>query len=188
MIFIIQGLQSNLLGFPAIRNLNLIKRVDSISTVDAIKQRFAKIFEGLGTLGEEYQIKLKEDATPYSLYTPRNVPLPLHEKVKEELERIEAMGVISKVDQPTRWCSGMVVFPKRSGAVRIYYVDLKPLNQIVLREVHPIPKVDDVLGKLAGATIFSELDANNGFWQIPLAPESRLLTTLHSTFWPLLFQ
>jgi transposase InsO family protein len=149
--------------------------------VDAIKQRFAKIFEGLGTLGEEYQIKLKEDATPYLLYTPRNVPLPLREKVKEELERMEAMGVISKVDQPTPWCAGMVVVPKKSGAVRIC-VDLKPLNQSVLREVHPIPKVDDVLGKLAGATIFSKLDANSGFWQIPLAPESRLLTTFVTPF------
>jgi hypothetical protein len=72
----------------------------------------------------------------------------------------------------------------RSGAVRIYYVDLKPLNQIVLREVHPIPKVDDVLGKLAGATIFSELDAISGFWQIPLTPESRLLTTFIAPFGP----
>ena len=46
----------------------------------------------------------------------------------------------------------------------------------------PIPKVDDVLGKLAGATIFSKLDANSGFWQIPLATESRLLTTFITPF------
>ena len=122
MIYVIQGLQSNLLGFPAIRNLNLVKLVDLISTVDSIKQCFAKIFQGLGTLGEEYQIQLKEDATPYSLYTPRNVPLPLCDKVKEELERMErmeAMGVILKVDQPTPWCAGMVVIPKKSDAVRM---------------------------------------------------------------------
>lgn len=174
-------LLNNLLGFPVIRNLNLIKCVDSISTVDAIKQRFAKIIEGLGTLGEEYHIQLKEDATPYSLYTPRNVPQPLHDKVKEELERMEAMGVILKVDQPTPWCAGIVVVPKKSGAVRIC-VDLKPLNQSVLREVHPIPKVDDVLGKLAGATVFSKLDANSGFWQVPLARESQLLTTYITPF------
>lgn len=51
-------------------------------------------------------------------------------------------------------------------------VDLKPLNENVLREPHPIPKV-----MLAGATHFSKLDANSGFWQIPLAEESRPLTT-----------
>ena len=56
-------------------------------------------------------------------------------------------------------------------------MDLKPLNQSVLREVHPIPKVDETLAQLSGATVFSKLDANSGFWQIPLAPESRPLTT-----------
>ena len=34
----------------------------------------------------------------------------------------------------------------------------------VLREVHPIPKVDETLAQLSGATLFSKLDANSGFW------------------------
>ena len=85
------------------------------------------------------------------------------------------MGVISKVLEPTPWCAGMVV-PKKSGNVRIC-VDLKPLNRSVLRSTQPIPKVDDTLAQLTGATCFSKLDANSGFWQIPLAEQSCLLTT-----------
>ena len=65
---------------------------------------------------------------------------------------------------------------QKTGKVRIC-VDLKPLNQSVLREVHPLPKVDDTLAQLAGAKVFSKLDANSGFWQIPLSQSSRLLTT-----------
>ena len=94
---------------------------------------------------------------------------------------MEAMGVISKISYPTLWCAGMVVAPKRFGAVRIC-VDLKPLNQNVLQEVHPIPKVDETLAQLSGATLFSKLDANSGFWQIPLAPESRPLTAFVTPF------
>ena len=45
---------------------------------------------------------------------------------------MEKMGVISKVDEPTLWCAGMVVVPKSNGAVHIC-VDLKPLNEDVLR-------------------------------------------------------
>ena len=29
---------------------------------------------------------------------------------------MEEMGVISKVDEPTEWCAGMVAIPKKSGA------------------------------------------------------------------------
>ena len=87
---------------------------------------------------------------------------------------MEAAGVISKVDEPTPWCTGMVVVLKKSGAVCIY-VDLKPLNESILREVHPMAEVDEAI--LAGATVFSKLDANSDFWQIPLTEESRLLTT-----------
>lgn len=63
------------------------------------------------------------------------------------------MGVISKVGEPTSWCSGMVVVPKKSGEVRIR-VDLRHLNESVLQEVFPIPMVDETLAQLAGATVF----------------------------------
>ncbi len=49
---------------------------------------------------------------------------------------MESMGVISEVDKPTQWCAGIVVVPKKARAIRIC-VDLKPLNEHVLRELHP---------------------------------------------------
>ena len=66
--------------------------------------------------------------------------------------------------------------PKASGAFRIC-VDMNSLNEHVLQEVCPMPKVDTTLAQLTGAAMFSKLDANFGFWQIPLATESRLFTT-----------
>ena len=176
-VFVVAGLKTNLLGLPAITSLNLAARINNLDALkDEVLDQFPSVFQGLGTLGEEYEIQLKSDAKPFSLFTARNVPLPLRKKVLQELDRMEHIGVISKVDQPTPWCAGMVVVPKKSGSIRIC-VDLKPLNESVLREVHPLPKVDDTLAQLAGAKVFSKLDANSGFWQIPLAKESRLLTT-----------
>ena len=74
-----------------------------------------------------------------------------------------------------------MVVVKKNGGVRIF-VDLKPLNLCVLRELHPLPKVDDILGQLTGATVFSKLDVNSGFWQVPLAEKSRLFTTFITPF------
>ena len=95
--------------------------------------------------------------------------------------KIQSMGVISKVNGLTPCCAWMVVVMKKRGAVRIC-ADLKPLNESVLCEVHPIPTVDEALAQLAGATVFSKLDTNSGFWQIPLLPKSRPLMTFITPF------
>ena len=67
---------------------------------------------------------------------------------------MEALGVISKVTQLCQCCAGMLIVLKSNGAIRIS-VDLKPLNTSVFHEAHPIPKVDETLAILSGATIFS---------------------------------
>ena len=181
-IFVVRGLKNDLLGLPALDALQLVKKVEAAysSSID-VKRDFPKVFTGLGNFGEPYSITLKDNARPRALFTPRNVPIPLRDKVKKELERMESLGVISSVSEPTSWCAGMVVVPKRSGDVRIC-VDLKALNESVMRETHPIPKVDSTLAQLAGAAVFSKLDAYSGFWQIPLSDSSKLLTTFITPF------
>ena len=52
----------------------------------------------------------------------------------------------------------------------------------MLREPYPTPAVDVMLSLLSSATHFSKLDANSGFWQVPLAEESRDLTTCITPF------
>ena len=175
-----KNLKNNLLGLPAITALQLLMKVYSIQPGN-VHHSFPELFQGLGTLKGDYQIQLKPDAKPYALYTARNVPIPLHGRVKQELERMEKLGVISKVDKPTLWCTGVMVVPKKSGDVRIC-VDLKPLNESVLRETHPLPGVDETLAQLTGATVMSKLDANGGFWQIPLSKDCRELTTFITPF------
>ena len=53
---------------------------------------------------------------------------------------------------------------------------------VILREIHPLPKVDDTLAQFAGAKVFSKLDANSGFRQIPLAEKSHHLITFLTPF------
>ena len=121
-----------------------------------IVEKYPTLFQELGSMGDPYDIQFQPEAQPYALFTSWNIPLPLHLKVKQELERIESLGIISKVDEPTPWCAGMVVAPKKGGAIRIC-VDYQPLNRYVCREVNPLPKVDETLAQLAGAKIFSKL-------------------------------
>lgn len=112
-VFVIRGLKNNLLGLPAVVALQLICRASSVRTGDNIREQFLKVFASLGTLGEPYQIKLKEGAVPHSIYTPRNVPIPLRDKVKVELciasdncAKISSTLGIGCASRNTLWFSG----------------------------------------------------------------------------------
>lgn len=90
---------------------------------------------------------------------------------------MEQLGVIGRIEEPTGWCSGMVMAPKKTkDEVRIC-MDLTPLNEVVCREKFILPSVDQTHGMLGGAQLFTKLDANMGFWQIPLAKDSALSIT-----------
>lgn len=70
----------------------------------------------------------------------------------------------------------MVPVIKKNRKIRIC-VDLERLNENVKREKFILPTLDDILPKLAKSTVFSSLDAESGFWQIPLEENSARLTT-----------
>ena len=128
-VFVIHNLRHNLLGLPAIKALEIITGINAIT--QSIPEQYLTLFSGLGAFKREYTIKLQPDAKPFCLFTPRNVPLPLCEKVKQEIQRMKKLGVISQIEEPTPWCAAMVVVPKPSGSVRIC-VDLKQLNESVM--------------------------------------------------------
>ena len=74
-------------------------------------------------------IKLKDDASPVVLTVPRSVPYHLLPKVKTELDRMVEQGVISKVERPTDWCSGLVVVPTANKTDVRLCVNLTQLNK-----------------------------------------------------------
>ena len=147
-----------------------------------IMQDFSNLFSGLGKLdGCEYRIKLKPSAQPYSIHIPRRVPLPLMDKVKQELQNLQDTDIIMRVEHPTEWWSPIVVVPKANGRVRLC-IDLTRLNDSVLRERHQLPSVDYTLAQMAGARYFWKIDANSGFHQIKLSKDSAYLTTFITPF------
>lgn len=182
-VYVVKGLEEPLLGRPAIKALHLIQQVDQVADNQMTHccQKFPSLFSGLGRLKNIYKISLKADAKPYAVATPRRLALPLKEKVKAELESLEQLDVIRPLTQPTDWCAPIVVVPKPNNKVRVC-VDLTKLNESVRRENFPLPSTDELLAQLDGAQVFSKLDCNSGFYQIPLDEESQLLTTFITPF------
>ena len=96
----------------------------------------------------------------YSLQTARRVPILLLQKVKDALLKMEETGIIEQIQEPTDWCAGIVIVPKKDDGVRIC-TDYKKLNAAIKRERYVLPTVKDILHKQKGSTIFIKLDATS---------------------------
>ena len=124
-IYVIEDLERPLLSRQACNALRVIAKVAEIrSTSDKQThvQSHPKLFKGLGCLKGEYEIKTDPDVQPFNLTIPRRIPIAQLPRVKEEICRMEKLGVIEQLDEPTKWFSPMVVVPKSNGKVRICIV------------------------------------------------------------------
>lgn len=173
IVVVDQPLKNNLLSRGVSAKLGLVKRIDTINK---------QVFGSTGLVKTKpVNIKLVENAKPYNIITPRRVPFPIAEAVKEELNRMEKNGVIQRTTEATDWCAPMVPVRKKNGSVRIC-VDFKQLNAAVKRPHCMLPNLEDIAPKLEGSQYFSTLDASGGFFQIPLDDDSSFLTTFITPF------
>ena len=73
-MYVVNHLKRNLLGLPAITALNLAVRLECMTnTTCSVVDKFPSLFQGLGSFGEDYTIKLKAGAKPFAIFLPRNV-------------------------------------------------------------------------------------------------------------------
>ena len=89
-------------------------------------------FEGLGCLPYSVKIELKDNATPV-VEPCRKVPFAQYDKLREELQRMETMGVIKKIEEPTEWVNSFVPVTKPNGRLRVC-LDPRNLNKSIKRE------------------------------------------------------
>ena len=179
VILIEQDLPS-ILGLKSCLDLGLIKRIYYLQE-ENLESEYADVFEGLGEIkGVQHKIQIDPNATPV-VHPPRRVPVALREPLKEELQRMDELGVIKKCTEPTAWVHSLVVAKKKNNKLRVC-LDPSDLNRAVMREHFPMQTVEDVISRMPNAKVFSVLDANHGFWQVKLAKDSSKLATFNTPF------
>ena len=93
----------------------------------------------------------------------RRIPYGARQKVAEQLERMQKIGVIKPSKSP--WSSPVVLVRKRDGTLH-FCVDYRVLNSVTKPDVFPLPRINDLLDQLGKSKYYTTLDLVSGYWQI----------------------
>lgn len=125
--------------------------------------------------GVVIEIPIDQDVQPVQ-QAYRRPPIALEPKIEEKLRCLLEMDIIEPALRPSPWISPVVPVMKDSGEIRLC-IDMRRANQAVLRETHPLPLVDELLGSVSGAVRFSKIDIKDAYHQVEIAERSRPITT-----------
>ena len=181
--YVVPGIKRSLLGKTLCEQLQMIKLVCVIDKGQNSYENMIKnydVFEGLGYIPGKHIIVTDETAVPV-IHPCRKVPFALQDDLKEELERMESAGVIKKVHEPTDWVNSLVIVKKKSGKLRVC-LDPRDLNRAIKRQHFKLPNREEIMSRFAGATIFSKMDASQGFYQLQLDEPSSMKCTFNTPF------
>ncbi|CAI7851182.1 unnamed protein product [Closterium sp. NIES-53] len=98
---------------------------------------------------------------------------PAIQKLLEEFEDVLPDDLPDQLIRPSTSPYGAPVFftPKPDGSLHMC-IDYQALNKQTIKNKYPIPRINDLLDQLRGATVFSKLDLRSGYWQIRMADNS----------------
>src|SRR5699024_8443394 len=133
-----------------------------------------KLFEAVKgpTQAVHHEIQPKPNAEPIKQrYRPQNPRR--QEIINEEVDRMLTEGVIEPSTSP--WSSPVVIVTKKDGKPR-FCIDFQKVNEVTVKDAYPLPYISAILDKLRRARYISSLDLKQGYWQVPLSPESKPIT------------
>lgn len=109
------------------------------------------------------------DSRPIRQHPYRHSPFE-RQVIQEQVEGMLREGVIRESHSP--WSSPVVLVKKPNGGWR-FCVDFRRLNAVSRKDVHPLPRIDDILDVLQGVRFFTTLDLTSGYWQVGIKEEDK---------------
>lgn len=115
----------------------------------------------------DFDIELESDQPPKQR-TYRMSPAELREVQKQLTEMLEKGWIRPSTSS---YGAPILFVRKKDGTLRMC-VDYRKLNDITKKNRTPLPRIDELLDSLHGATIFSSLDLYKGYYQCRVKEES----------------
>ena len=185
-LIVVEGDGPSLLGRDWLFALQLKWKTIAMTTVDSTQRKVTEMLdkhkemftEELGTIHDfQAKLRVKDGATP-RFHRPRPVPFALKEAVSKELDRLEAAGIIERVNY-SEWAAPIVPVPKGDGKIRLCGDYKVTVNTVLGVDQYPLPKPEDLFTALTGGR-FTKLDLSQAYLQMELEKSSQAFTTINT--------
>ena len=124
------------------------------------------------------RLTLVEGARPVFLKA-RRVPFKLIPLVEQEIDRMEAEGILERVNT-SAWATPIVPVLKKGNKVRVCGDFSVTLNQNLQIDEYPLPTTDELFSTLAGGEKCSKIDLKKAYLQMEVHLDDREYLTLNT--------
>ena len=161
--------------------VNLSTKIDVADPKADIMNLFPDLFEGVGTM-ENVQVHL--DINPEIepvVQAPRKILHSMMEPLKAEVDHMLKLGVIQKlhINKATDGVHNLVLVRKPNGKLRVC-LDPCTINKALCFNIHNAKTFTELTSHIGKVMYVSKIDANSGFWTLPMDPDSQLPTTFNT--------
>ncbi|UYV63831.1 hypothetical protein LAZ67_2005771 [Cordylochernes scorpioides] len=129
-------------------------------------------------------VKIPTNSEKIITIRPYRVPICDQQEIRHQIQQMLENGIIEQSFSP--FSSPVTLVTKRDKTKR-FCIDYRKVNELISSDVHPLPRIEDILDRLAQAKYFSTADISSAYWQVPIHPDSRPLlafATLEGLYQP----
>ncbi|KAL0271862.1 UNVERIFIED_CONTAM: hypothetical protein PYX00_008824 [Menopon gallinae] len=141
------------------------------NSVGGLVRKYGSLFEGIGRT-QRIQHEIKLQTKKVVRHKRQLIPVHWQKALGEHIRELVQMGII---EESTSEFRSRIVPIKKDGSIRMA-VDFRDVNALSQTDAFPMPRIHDIILKLAKSKIFSKLDLKKGYYQIPMSPESKQYT------------
>ena len=124
----------------------------------------------------EFKIILRDETPIYQ--RPRHFPPPITSEIEAQCEELERVGVIEPSE--SEWNSPIVPVRKPDGKLRMC-IDYRRVNEVTVKDRFPMRVISECVYSMNGMKVFTKMDLVRGYYQMPIAEESRPVTAFSTT-------
>jgi hypothetical protein len=108
---------------------------------------------------DEFVIDLLPGTTPISKW-PYRMSVEELKELKKQLMELQEAGYIRPSFSP--WGAPVLFVQKKEGSQRMC-VDYRSLNDVTIKNKHPLARIEDLFDQMRGARVFSKIDLRSGY-------------------------